>query len=100
MQHIPDVEQRGYTKRVVTPLVGARHKGSNETGDDEDDAHEECREDVGQRQTGGEEELKEQERECDEPLDVTHELCRGWVRLKVSVGRGANIPKSDGCPRP
>ena len=56
--NIPYVEQRHHSEDVITPLIGARYQSGNETCDDKDDAHEESREDVGQRETGGQEKLQ------------------------------------------
>lgn len=70
----PNVEQCSHTEGVVTPLVCARDQSCDEASDDKDNAHEEGGEYVGERKAGGKEELKEQKRECDEPLDVSHEL--------------------------
>lgn len=73
---LPDVEEGGNTEDVVAPLVVAVDEGADETHDDKDDAHEERRHDVGERQTGGQQQLKEQQRERDEPLDVADVLER------------------------
>ena len=67
---LPNVEERTSTKDIVTPLVGAWDQGSNEAADHKHDTHEQGRENVGEREAGGEKELEEKEWEGDEPVDV------------------------------
>lgn len=68
----PDVEHSNEAEGIETPLVGAADQSTNETADDSGDGHEESGHDIGEREAGGEENLKEEEREGDEPLDVAH----------------------------
>ena len=64
------------------------HESTKKTRDDEGDGHEKGGHDVGERKTGGQEELKEQEGEGDEPLDVADILFKNKVSkdLIVEVG--------------
>ncbi len=55
---VPNVEQSYKAKDVVAPLVRARNEGSDQTGDNEHDRHEQRREDVRERQSDGKEESK------------------------------------------
>jgi len=71
-EDVPDVEQGSHTEGVVTPLVVAVDERANQTSHDEDDGHEQRGDDLGERNTSGEQELEKQEREVDEPLDVPH----------------------------
>ena len=71
---IPDVEQGCDTEGEVTPLVGAVDESTNKARDDDDLSHKESGRDVGQGQTGGEEDREGDQREADEPLDVPHVL--------------------------
>ena len=66
----PNVEEGSAAKDEVAPLVVAVDQGTDESGDDEDNAHEERRHDVREGETSGQQQLKEQQREGDEPLDV------------------------------
>lgn len=55
------------------------HESTNKARNDEGDGHEKGGHDVGERKTSGQEELKEQEREGDEPLDVADILFKNKV---------------------
>ena len=70
--HVPDVEQRSHAEDVVTPLVVAVNQGTDKTSDNHNDGHEQRGHDVGERKASSEQELKEQQREGDKPLDVPH----------------------------
>ena len=72
--HSPDVEEGDGAEDVVAPLVVAVDESTDETSHDHDDGHEEGGHDIGERKTSGEQQLKEEEREGDEPLDVPHIL--------------------------
>ena len=74
IRNIPDVEQRGTAEGEETPLVSALDQRTHQARDDEYNGHEEGGQDIRKRQTGGQEDLKEHERESDEPLDVPHIL--------------------------
>ena len=71
---LPDVEESRTAESVVTPLVGAVNESTDQTGDDDKDRHEQGRHDVREGQAGAEENLQDQQREGDEPLDVPHVL--------------------------
>ena len=71
---IPDVEEREAAEDVEAPLVGTVDEGTDQATDDHEGTHEERGHDIGERETGGEENREEEEREGDEPLDVPHIL--------------------------
>lgn len=60
-------------------------EGTDQAGDDNNDSHEERGHDVGERETGGEENRQKQKREGDEPLDVPHILRRNEPCRRVSI---------------
>ena len=80
MNSIPDVEEGDRGERPVTPLVGAAHKCTDQKRDDIDDREEQRDRDVGESDSGDEQQLKEQSREDNEPLDVSYVLQK-FIRL-------------------
>ena len=94
--HLPEPEKGAAAEGVVTPLVGAGHECSDQAADDEDDAHEERRDDVRERETGRKQDLEEQQGEVDEPLDIPDILdSKGWYKIiptKVLLPTYPNLP--------
>lgn len=72
--NIPDVEQRHAPQDEVSPLVAADNQRADEATNDKHPGHEHGGEDVGEGEAGGKEEFKEEQRQCDEPLDVADKL--------------------------
>lgn len=70
-QDPPNVDESGATKGKVTPLVDRDNKRTDETGDDHDLVKEDQGDDVRKRETGSHDELKQQGRGGDDPVDVT-----------------------------
>ncbi len=70
----PDVDEGGGAKDVVAPFVGGGDECADEAHDDEEGADEGGGYYVGERETGGEQELEEEDGEGYEPLDVSHVL--------------------------
>lgn len=66
----PDVDQGSCAEYVVTPLVRARNQSTDEAVNNQDIGDEGRGHDVGERKTGGEQELEQQQRQGYEPLDV------------------------------
>ena len=66
----PDVDQGGTPKGKVTPLVRADDQSSDETGDDHDNVKEDQGDNVREGQSGGEDELEQETRGGDDPVDV------------------------------
>lgn len=93
---IPDVDESTSTEDIVTPLVVAGHQCTNQAADDKDDSGEGSENNVRDREAGCEQELKQQERQGYEPLDVSHvlEYIKSDIYLKA-VKDIVNLPKLD-----
>lgn len=83
---VPDVEQRHAAEHEVAPFEGADNERTNQAANDKYPCHEHGGEDVGEGKTGGKEQLKEEQRQGDEPLDVTN-------ILKIALGLNATPKK-------
>ena len=72
----PDVSQGAGTEDIVAPLVVAGDEGTDQAVHNEDNGGEASQGNVRNRQASRKQELKQQERQADEPLDVAHILHR------------------------
>jgi hypothetical protein len=91
-QDVPHVEERQAAEREEAPLVAGGGEGTEETGHDHDDIHEDDGEDVREREAGVEEELKEQEWRGDCPVDIAGILQVASAGNQRN-GAGNNIPR-------
>jgi hypothetical protein len=73
-QHIPDVRKGEAAEGEVSPLVARGDEGADEAGDDHDEVHEDDGDDVRERKARVEEQLEEEERSRDRPVDVANVL--------------------------
>ena len=97
---LPEPEKGAAAEGVVTPLVGAGHECADQAADDEDDAHEERRDDVRERETGRKQDLEEQQGEVDEPLDIPDILdSKRFVSNHTPWDIGADLPRFAGLGR-
>jgi len=68
----PDVDESGASESKVTPLVRADDETSDETSDDHDKVKEDQGDDVREGQSGGEDQLEQEARGGNDPVDVPH----------------------------
>lgn len=89
-QDVDNVEEGEHAEGPVTPLVGCAGKSTNQTGDDHDLISDDSDENGGPWDTGGQEEVEEQERRGDEPVDVANveDLASAVDTSAVDLGRG------------
>ena len=78
-EHVEDVDQGNAAKGEVAPLVAGADKSAGETGDNHDLVNEDDEEDRGPGHAGSEEQVCEQQRGGNDPVDVP------WAEL-VSGG--------------
>jgi hypothetical protein len=76
-EHVEDVEERDAAESEVAPLVAGPDERAGKTGDDHDPINQDDVEDRGPGHAGSEQQVGEQQRSGDEPIDVTH--CRSNV---------------------
>ena len=77
----PEVKQSGQSERVVTPLVGARHKRTNEPRYHHHPRKEKSHNDVGYSHASEDEEAEENQWSIDEPLYVPHPLYGSQISI-------------------
>jgi len=68
----PDVDKSGASESKVTPLVRADDKTSDETGNDHDKVKEDQGDNVREGESGGEDQLEQEARGGNDPVDVPH----------------------------
>ena len=91
-QHIDDVKEGGITEGEISPLVGSAGQSANKTGYDHDLVDEDSDENRGPREAGGQEEVKEQQRRSDNPVDVADvEYLAGTGGADVGVTRADKL---------
>ena len=85
---VDDVEQRSAAKRKVAPLVAGSDEGACETSDDHDLVNEDSEENGRPGHASGEEQVGEQKRSGDDPVDVANcgkSACCQRHRLKIAA---------------
>lgn len=71
-QLVGDEEESEHAKHPVAPLVGGAGERAHEARDDHDLVGQNGDQDRGPGDAGGQEEIREEQRRCDEPVDVPH----------------------------
>ena len=71
---LPDIEQSHRGEREVAPLVGALNESTDEESDDVNERHEHGCHDVRKSEASDEQQLEQEAREDQEPLDVPNVL--------------------------
>jgi hypothetical protein len=78
-EHVEDVAQSDATESEVAPLVASPDERAGKTGDDHNPINQDDVEDRRPGHASGEEQVGEQERSSNEPVDVTN--CRSNISI-------------------
>lgn len=95
-QDVEDVEQSGTAESKVSPFVAGRNEGSDETRDDHDLVDQDDEEGGGPGHSRGEEQVHEEERSGDDPIDVSNVV--DFTVDTGDLGVTSQELDVDGCP--